>query len=398
MSAWTPQVFVPYPDHPGVLMARVAARSAAFEGAAAAAGARVIVGSATGHDRDQVVRGARGELLERMGNIVAGREAEAATGIAAGTVATWSELRREGLAALEPQVRRDERRLWVRGRTVRGAEIRVPAGSAYLRHRPPPGCRATPSAGSTGVASHPDREAAARHAAWEVLERDLVRRSWYGHAERAPYRLPGEPGGALGALTEARGLVLTALALPAPAGAACVVACLHRPDGTGQAFGARCGPPDTLPALIEKAAYEALMVRWSMGTETARRAWAQWHGTTPPGTAVQHALWAYHRQDSLSLWGPLESAGPPEAGPPEARPPEADPPGAGPPGAPTGSARADASDPLRILAAHTGQDVILVDTTSRPAREAGVHVVRVLAPGALPLPTGSGPGRPHPFG
>ncbi|MFJ6464789.1 YcaO-like family protein [Streptomyces sp. NPDC091387] len=376
MSAWTPQVFVPYPDHPGVLMARVAARSAAFEGATSAAGARVIVGSATGHDRDQVVRGARGELLERMGNIVAGREAEAA----AGTVATWSELRREGVPALEPHELPRERRLWVRGRTVRGAGIRVPAGSAYLRHRPPPGCGATPSAGSTGVASHPDREAAARHAAWEVLERDLVRRSWYGPAAWPPYRLPGELGGALGALTEARGLVVTALALPAPAGAACVVACLHRPDGTGQAFGARCGPPDTLPALVEKAAYEALMVRWSMGTETARRAWDQWHGTTPPGTAVQHALWAYHRQDSLGLWGP-------------ARAPEAD-----PPGARTRSAPADPSDPLRILAEHTGQDVVLVDTTSRPARDAGVHVVRVIAPGALPLPTGSGPGRPHPFG
>ncbi|MFJ5848622.1 YcaO-like family protein [Streptomyces sp. NPDC092903] len=376
MSAWTPQVFVPYPDHPGVLMARVAARSAAFEGAVATAGARVIVGSATGHDRDQLVRGARGELLERMGNIMAGREAEAA----AGTVATWSELRREGVPALEPHELPEERRLWVRGRKVRGAEIRVPAGSAYLRHRPPPGCGATESAGSTGVASHPDPGAAARHAAWEVLERDLVRRSWYGPAEWPPYRLPGELGGALGALTEARGLVVTALALPAPAGAACVVACLHRPDGTGQAFGARCGPQDTLPALVEKAAYEALMVRWSMGTETARRAWAQWHGTTPPGTAVQHALWAYHRQDSLSLWGPARA------------------PQAGPAGAGTRSARAGSADPLRILAEHTGQDAILVDTTSRPAREAGVHVVRVIAPGALPLPTGSGPGRPHPFG
>lgn len=395
MSAWTPQVFVPYPDHPGVLMARVAARSATFEGAGAVDGARVVVGSATGHDRDQVVRGARGELLERMGNIVAGREAEAA----AGTVATWSELRGEGVAALEPQVRPEERRLWVRGRTVRGDGIRVPAGSVYLRHRPPPGCgAASPSAGSTGVAAHPDREAAVRHAAWEVLERDLVRRSWYGPAERSPYRLPGELGGPLGALTEARGLVVTALALPAPAGAACVVACLHRPDGTGQAFGARCGPPDTLPALVEKAAYEALMVRWSMGTEAARRSWAQWHGTTPPGTAVQHALWAYHRQDSLSLWGPADA---PEAGPPEAEPPRTGSPRTGSPRSEpprTGSTRTDPSDPLRILAGHTGQDVILVDTTSRPARDAGVHVVRVLAPGALPLPTGSGTGHPHPFG
>lgn len=102
-----------------------------------------------------------------------------------------------------------------------------------------------------------------------------------------------------------------------------------------------------------------------------------------PATAVQHALWTFHRQDSLRLWG--------------VRPPPA--------GRPSSAGRtgplhvlARHTDPLLVLAGHTGQDVVLVETTAKPARDAGVRVVRVIAPGTLPLPSGPGPGRPHPFG
>ncbi len=369
MTSWAPQVFAPCPDQPGILFARVAARSAAFEGTSAAGGAPVLVGSAAGHDRGQVTLSARGELLERLGNVLAGRAAEAAAEV----VGTWEELRRQGIPAAPPQSRPDARRLWVRGRTVRGAEVFVPAGSAFLQHRPPAGCEAPEAAGSTGLAAHPDLKSAARHAAWEVLERDLVRRSWYGLAGRPPRLIPFDPPPPLAAFVRTAGLTATAFGVPAPAGTACAVVCLHRPDGTGQAFGARCGPADTVEALAEKAAYEALMVRWSMRTPVARRAWEQWRGASPPATAVQHALWTYHRQDSLRLWDVRPRTGArPESG--------------------------VRTDPLDVLAEHTGQDVVLVETTSAPARDAGVRVVRVLASGALPLPSGSGPGRPHPFG
>ncbi|MEV7923655.1 YcaO-like family protein [Kitasatospora sp. NPDC088779] len=389
MTAWTPQVFTPYPDQPELLFARVAARSPAFEGTSAADGAPVLVGSAAGHDRDQVATGARGELLERLGNVLAGREAETAAEV----VTTHRELRRQGVPALAPPVRPDARRLWVRGRTVRGAEVLVPAGSAFLQHRPPAGCDAAPAAGSTGIAAHPDPAAAARHAAWEVLERDLVRRSWYGLSDRPPSLLPAVPPPPLAAFLRAGELVATAFTVPAPAGTACAVVCVHRADGTGQAFGARCGPADTIGALVEKAAYEAVMVRWSMRTQVARRTWERWHGATPPATAVQHALWTFHRQDSLRLWG--------------VRPPPAGRPGsAGRTGPQHALARhtdpqhglARHTDPLLVLAGHTGQDVVLVETTAKPARDAGVRVVRVIAPGTLPLPSGPGPGRPHPFG
>ncbi|MDT0473292.1 YcaO-like family protein [Streptomyces sp. DSM 41014] len=461
MTPWTPQVFAPYPGRPDLLFARVAARSAAFDGTSAAGGAPVLVGSAAGHDRDQVAVGARGELLERLGNVMAGRAAEAAAEL----VGTRAELRRTGTPVLEPHPGAETRRLWVRGRTAGGAEVCVPAGAAFLQHRPPAGCDAARTAGSTGIAAHPDRRAAVRHAAWEVLERDLVRRSWYGLTDRPPHLIPFDAPPALAAHLDDSALTTTAFALPAPPATACVVVCLHRPDGTGQAFGARCGPADTLAALAEKAAYEALMVRWSIRTPVARTTWARWHGTTPPTTAVQHALWAFHRQDSLALWnvGPFSAAAPPtyastpeppayastpeppaHASTPEppahASTPEppayastsdpfayggtsdprayggtSDPraPGATPnpraPGAPSAPSPPSsppsppppprpAPDPLDVLAVHTGQDVVLIDSTSAAARDAGVEVVRVLAPGTRPLPSVTGPGHPHPFG
>ncbi|WP_160509816.1 YcaO-like family protein [Streptomyces sp. BA2] len=375
MTSWAPQVFSPYPQQPDIVFARVAARSAAFESTSAAGGAPVLVGSAAGHDRDQVVLSARGELLERLGNVMAGREAEAAAEL----VGTREELRRKGVPAIEPRPGPDTRRLWVRGRTTGGAEVFVPAGSAFLHHRPPAGCDAAQSSGSTGIAAHPDMTAAARHAAWEVLERDLLRRSWYGLADRPRSLLPFVPPPPLAAFLRDGGLTMTAFGLPAPATTACVVVCLHRPDGTGQAFGARCGPAHTVKSLAEKAAYEALMVRWSMGTPVARAAWEQWHGTSEPATAVQHALWTYHRQDSLRLWNVSRHTGTrPENG--------------------VRTDRLDATDPLDVLAGHTGQDVALVESTAAAARDAGVRVVRILAPGALPLPSGPCPGHPHPFG
>ncbi|MDV9198985.1 hypothetical protein, partial [Streptomyces sp. Wh19] len=57
------------------------------------------------------------------------------------------------------------------------------------------------------------------------------------------------------------------------------------------------------------------------------------------------------------------------------------------------------------LSAHTGRDIVLVDTTCGPARTLGSTVIRVVAPGARALPTGpdgerglsATPG-PHPFG
>ncbi|MGW7059582.1 YcaO-like family protein [Streptomyces sp. NPDC054904] len=383
MNAWTPQVFAPYPGHPDVLLARVAARSAAFEGTSAADGDRVIVGSAAGHDREQVMRGARGELLERIGNVMAGRAAEAGGEV----VATPAELRGMARAVIVPSVRSDSRRLWVRGRTVAGRPVYVAAGSVFLQHRPPPGCAALPSAGSTGLASHTDRRSAARHAAWEVLERDLIRRSWYGLSSLPPRALAAAPAGPLGDLFEAQGLVATAFAVPAPPGAECVVVCLHRPDGTEQTFGARCGPPDTVESLVEKAVYEALMVRWSMSSVVARATWERWRGVGPPRTAVQHALWAYHRQDSLNLWKVAGATSVATRPAPEAAP----------------------VDPFDVLAGHTGRDVVLVETDGGPARDAGVSVVRVVAPGALPLPPGPPTAgfepasshahpHPHPFG
>ncbi|MER6190138.1 YcaO-like family protein [Streptomyces cyaneofuscatus] len=393
-SSWAPQVFVPYASWPRVVFARVAARSPQFDGVCAAGDRPVIVGSAAGHHAEHVAASARGELLERVGNILAGRAAESDAAV----VATHEELRRKGIPAVDPaelatesegaalEDVRGTRRLWVLGRYLHsGADVHVPAGAVFLHHRAPAGCDAGPGAGSTGLASHPDPEAATQHAAWEVLERDLVRRSWYGLLPGprvvASAQLP-EP---LAELLDGTGTTATALDLPAPAGARCVAVALHTADGTRQTFGARCGP-DTgdVGPLTEKAAYEALMVRWSMNTPVAKDAWTRWRGKGPPGSAVEHALWTFHRQDSLRLW----TSHPPRSDVRRART--------------AGAARTSATG---ALSEHTGVDLVIVDTTCGPATSLGSTVVRVVAPGARALPTGpygehglpATPG-PHPFG
>jgi hypothetical protein len=58
-----------------------------------------------------------------------------------------------------------------------------------------------------------------------------------------------------------------------------------------------------------------------------------------------------------------------------------------------------AVDPVRLLAEHTAHDVLTLDTTPAELREEHVAVVRLLSPGARPLPSVAAPGAPpHPFG
>ncbi|MBW5480501.1 YcaO-like family protein [Streptomyces bambusae] len=395
---WEPQVFAPYPDWPEVVFARVAARSAQFDPVCAAGDRPVVIGSAAGHREEHVVASARGELLERVGNILAGRAAEAEAAV----VATHDELRRTGVPALDPaeldrggrdgpaDAARGTRRLWVLGHVVPGGTpMHVPAGAVFLHHRPPPGCDHRPGAGSTGVAAHPDPRAAAEHAAWEVLERDLIRRSWYGLSP-APALLPSPAlPRPLAELLDGLGVEVTVLDVPAPEGSRCVVVCLHAPDRTRQSFGARCGPDGDLGPLVERAAYEALMVRWSVHSPVGRDTWARWQGRSAPDSAVRHALWAYHRQDSLRAW---TDAG---TGTAAARC--------------AGRADSPVAAPVRsgreALSAHTGSQVIVVETTPAPVRDLGTRVVRVVAPAARPLPTHPDDERgppaargPHPFG
>lgn len=385
-SAWRVEVFAPFPESAQVVFGRVAARSAAFGRTCASGGAPVLIGSAAGHDPQDVAVRARGELLERMSNVLAGRAAEAASTV----VATFDQLRRRRAPAVDPvhwggpEARRASQ-LWVAGQSLlTGAEALVPAGVAFLHHRPPNGCQAVARAGSTGVAAHPDAAAAADHAAWEVFERDLVRRSWYDGGP-APTVVSGDPDlpAALEQLLDRLGLRLTVLLLPAPAAVGCIVACLCTQDGHRQSFGARCGPVGAQRESIDKAVYEALMVRWSMSTSVARSTWQQWAGSTLPRTAVEHALWALHRQDSLRLWlDRSDLAG-------ELPPPE------------PGPATEPLTSPARLLAVCTGEDVIVVDTTAAPARAEGIAVTRIVAPGTHPLPTGrhgDTGGLPHPFG
>ncbi|GAA1987728.1 YcaO-like family protein [Kitasatospora viridis] len=390
---WPVQTFAPFPAAPALLFARTAARSRTFSASDAANGEPVLIGSAAGTDPAEVAVRARGELAERVGNVLAGRCAEA--GGRGSVTGGYQQLRRRGRPALDPlawpELRdtaadlRSAELLWVPGESLDdGREVLVPACAAYLAHRPPPGCAAPLRPGSTGLAAHRTRPEAARHAALEVLERHLLWHAWYadGPCERAEFALPPVLRGVLAAL----GLRATFLLLPGPASTACVLACLHAPDGTGQTFGARADTGGALWDAARAACHEALMVRWSLGTAAARTAWQRLRsaGGAPPDGPLEHALHAYHRQDSLArlLDGARTAATP----------------------RPTGQRPAD---PAEVLAGLTGHPAVLVDTTSPGVPGADAAVVRLVAPGARRLPSderahrapsGARTRLPHPLG
>ncbi|WP_369185194.1 YcaO-like family protein [Streptomyces sp. Y1] len=397
-SPWPVQTFEPYPAAPGLYFGRTAARSPAFSANDAAGGTSVLIGAAAGTDRAGVAVRARGELAERVGNVLAGRQAEAG-GRVGGLVGSHDALRRAGAPVLDPAAwpelsdtageLRAAELLWVPGQSLTGGgEVLVPACAVYLAHRPPSGCAAPLRPGSTGLAAHRSRPEAERHAALEVLERHLLWQAWYADGERTRPARPVLAPPLLAALT-ALGAVAAFLVLPGPAGTSCVLACVHAPDGTGQTFGARAtaGPADD--AAAQAACQEALMVRWSLGTPAARDAWRRMRATgggAPPYGPLEHALYAFHRQDGLAHLRAGSTAAAPSRG--GGRP----------------------AEPARALADLTGEDVVLVDTTAATGSRGpggAEAVVRLVAPGARRLPADERPQRlparartrlPHPLG
>ena len=374
------ELFRPFEACPDIVFGRAAMRSDAFGATEASGGKPIIVGSSAGCDEADVATRARHELVERVSNVLAGRAVERAAEV----VASFAQLRRGRTAALDPAAwglagLREARMLWVTGRSlVDGRDVLVPAGAAFLRHRPPGGSPGALRAGSAGIAAHATTALATRHALREVLERDLAARSWFesgrSWVDAGDRPWPSPLPAAFGAL----GLEASTLVLPGPRGFGCAVTCLHAPGRTRQSFGARCASGDEdLAAGFERAAYEALMVRWSMTTSVARRAWEamRLRPEQPPlpADALEHALWTFHEQDSLGRWQAASTT----AGDLGARPER---------------------ELAAAVAEHTGDDVVLVDSAARETGE-GIAVVRVVAPAARRLPAKAAAGViPHPFG
>lgn len=369
---WPVQTFRPFPDAPWFVLGRTAARSRAFTTNDAAGGRPVIIGSAAGTDRADVVRRARGELMERTHNVLAGHRARERA-----VVASYASLRRRGRPALDPWAWPELRRLaevreaalpWVTGESLTGGDqVLVPACAVYLAHRPPTGCPAPLRPGSTGLAAHLTAARAREHAVLEVLERDLFWHAWYDGAPRRTPPGPAPLGEGLRRVLAVLGLRERCLVLPGPGSTACVVACLHAGDGTRQSFGARATAGDPASAAVS-AVHEALMVRWSMGTASAGAVWDRMreHGPPrPPSGPLEHALHAFHRQDSLAA---LLRGATTEPWPTVVQAPVA---GALP----------------RLLAERTGEDVVEVDSSAPGAGYGEPVVVRMVAPGARRLPS-----------
>ncbi|GGP35139.1 YcaO-like family protein [Streptomyces abikoensis] len=388
----------PFPDAPWFVLGRTAARSSAFTANDAAGGQPVIIGSAAGTDPADVVRRARGELMERVHSVLAGHRARESA-----VVASYASLRRRGRLALDPWAWPELRPLaevreatlpWVPGDSLTGGgRVLVPACAVYLAHRPPAGCPAPLRPGSTGLAAHLTAARAREHAMLEILERDLFWHAWYDDAPRRTPTGPTPLGEDLRRVLAVLGLRERFLVLPGPGSVACVVACLHTDDGTRQTFGARATAGNPASAAVS-AVREALMVRWSMGTASAAAVWDRMreHGPSrPPNGPLEHALHAFHRQDSLTalLRGAITEPWPV---------------------ADQAAVPAPVAEELpRLLAERTGEDVVEVDSSAPGAGFGEPVVVRVVAPGARRLPAkepdpATSPGGtarrrlPHPLG
>jgi ribosomal protein S12 methylthiotransferase accessory factor len=374
------EVFRPFESCPDIVFGRAAARAEAFGATEASGGKPIIVGSSAGSDEADVATRAHNELVERVSNVLAGRAAESAAEV----IASFAQLRRDRRAALDPAAwglaeLREAPMLWVRGRSlIDDRETLVPAGAAFLRHRPPPGSPDALRAGSAGIAAQATTALATRHALREVLERDLVARSWFDAGRSWIDAIDRPWPSPLAAAFQALELEVSTLLLPGPRGFGCAVTCLHAPGRTQQSFGARCVSGDEdLAAGFERAAYEALMVRWSITTPVARRAWEAMRlrpeQPPPPADALEHALWTFHEQDSLGHWQAASTA----AGDLGTRPER---------------------ELAAAVAEHTGDDVVVVDSAARGTDE-GIAVMRVVAPAARRLPARAASGAaPHPFG
>ncbi|MFI5782845.1 YcaO-like family protein [Nocardia sp. NPDC051570] len=370
----------PFEQYAHLCFARVAARSATFTGVPRAAGpiehgGDVLVGAAAGTAEPQVRIRARGELCERMSNVLAGRRAESCS-----PEISFVLLRRRGAPAIDPRAWpelstvpdiRERPLVWVTGVSLADhREVLVPACAAFVRHRPPSGGPPPMSPGSAGLSAHRTVESARRHGLLEVLERDLFWRAWYDGAPRT-ILTSCETVPELDAL----GLVRTILLIPGPARTACIVVCLAEYTGCHQSFGLRATADDdelAIDSATEIATNEALMVRWSMRTPSARSSRHTLARTQSPRGPLQHAVHTFYRQDSLDhLLGPADRGS-------DDRPFRGD---------PVGAVRDH--DLVGALGDHTGEDVVWVDTTiagiavesDQPAT-----VGRVVAPGARRLP------------
>jgi ribosomal protein S12 methylthiotransferase accessory factor len=385
----------PFADYPALVFARAALRSPVFartrpSGSVAAPEAELVIGAASGTGEHEVGVRARAELVERTSNILAGRRTEDI-----GCCDSFARRSRGGAPVMDPRCWpeladipeiRERPLLWAEGVSLtHGGEVLVPACTVYLRHRPPDGSPAGMSPGSAGLAAHRSVELARQHALLEVFERDLFWRAWYGDGPRRVIDV--DP---LRTELRALGLERTTLLLPGPEGCACVVVCLSEPNRSRQSFGARAVSSTDERSIHDAtriATHEALMVRWSLNTPSARTSAEALAGRRSPDGPLEHALHAFHRQDSL---GHLLAGA--------AR------------GLPAGLGDADLAG---ALADHTGQDVVWVDTAARSGDlveavpDSPLIVGRVVAPGArrLPanearIPTGLKPGHtlPHPLG
>jgi bacteriocin biosynthesis cyclodehydratase domain-containing protein len=295
-------------------------------------------GIALDETRARATARAVGEALERYGCGFPAGLLEAGEADPALPRLTPAELGAAGVPPDAPGLR------WVAARSLAdGSPVLVPAGAVFLPHPRAPGEPSLGVQSSTGLGAGRSLDEAAEHALHELWERDAFMRAWRFGLPVGPVRAPVP---ALEGLHLAR--------VPCAAGIPVVVALIERPSPPFAAAGLAARPD--LDSAARAAALEA----------AAALAWVRERldrdGPPPPGPprtlydhAVVHAVdpaLAPSRRRFLRPDGPED--------------------------------RARAPGGWRDLAART-PGACMVELTPPDLAAVGMHVVRVMAPGFVPL-------------
>ncbi len=256
---------------------------------------------------------------------------------------------------------------WVEGFSLaRQCPILVPAALVCLLPLDPL-CQQT----SSGLAEGVTYKAAALRALCEVIERDAFLRAWQAMrpAPRLDLAAIGGETARIVAHYAARGIALTAHDLTTQTGVPAVLARIHDPSGTPphDLIGLGCDPD---PArAVERALLEVVQgrtARWEAIAATRR---APEIVRTHSDHALYYAL-ADHG-DAFAFLGTRPGPLPTFIGQPGD----------------------DASASLAAVAtvlARAGHEAVIVDITTPDVRAAGMHVVRALVPGLIPIHFGAG--------
>lgn len=297
---------------------RAAAKSPRFPGRPSGS-SRMMTGSSAGLDKSRVRLRAFAELVEHVGGFLSGirniRHVRASTSQLSsrfpGQVVFPEDLRHfdsaKTLVGIDP-VGSDEVLTWYPAfRPSTSEQMYVPALAVHLQWQVPDGEPLFLKPGATGLAAHVEYDAAVRHAAYEVLERDSLMLSW---------RVPGWPVHWIkkrlipvwwqrvlaDAGLDIEVFLLGESGLPMT----CLVLAFRNGSSEELVCGSACGP--SIGDIVDRAVREALMLHWSLSHQGAQAVGDE--GVRGrPRNSLEHVTYAYHMGGRVIDWYKSQARG-----------------------------------------------------------------------------------------